>query len=279
MDPLDVQSATGSVWTLASRQYGRVSHAQLIELGIGRDAIKHRVATGRLHPVGRGVYAVGRRDNSREGRWMTAILTCGLRAVLSHGSALAFWGLGSERRGLVEVSVPLNVRPRHRRLIVHRRSVPLSDESIERFGIPVTSPGLTLIDVALRLGSRGLEAAINEADTSGLVTPDGVRATAERHSRIPGSRLVRNVLGRQTFRLMDSELERRFLRLAGSRSRRRDRRFALSPHGRSAVRRSPQGPSARCRRTHPVALLTLSGPLRGKRHRREGLCDRRSLSA
>ena len=37
-----------------------LTRRQLLELGFGPDAIKHRVASGRLHPISRGVYALGR---------------------------------------------------------------------------------------------------------------------------------------------------------------------------------------------------------------------------
>jgi Transcriptional regulator, AbiEi antitoxin len=86
------------VWRLASRQHGVVSRRQLLELGFSAQAIKHRVATGRLHQVARGVYAVGRPDLGREGRWMVAVLACGADALLSHTSAAALWEIGEERR-------------------------------------------------------------------------------------------------------------------------------------------------------------------------------------
>src|SRR4051794_19674881 len=103
---MDTQS-TQSVWELARLQHGVVSRAQLLERGLLAGAIKHRVRRGRLHPVARGVYAVGRPELTREGRWMAALLTCGPEAVLSHGSAAALWGIGAEWR--LEVSIPLSL--------------------------------------------------------------------------------------------------------------------------------------------------------------------------
>jgi hypothetical protein len=64
---------------------------QLIALRYTIEAIKWRVAKGRLHPVHRGVYAVGRPDLSREGEWMAAVLACAPTGVLSHDSAAALW--------------------------------------------------------------------------------------------------------------------------------------------------------------------------------------------
>jgi very-short-patch-repair endonuclease len=58
-----------------------------------------------------------------------------------------------------------------------------------------------------------VEAAVNEADRQGLITPDGLRAELAQTPRRPGVRLLRNALDRRTFRLTDSALERRFLAL------------------------------------------------------------------
>jgi hypothetical protein len=66
-----------SVWALAGRQHGVVSRAQLLEMGFGPDAVKHRVAKGRLHHVHWGVYAVGRPELTQFGRWMAALLSIG----------------------------------------------------------------------------------------------------------------------------------------------------------------------------------------------------------
>src|SRR5436190_13581827 len=106
MDPKRPQPSARRVLALAGRQHGLVSRGQLLELGLPSDAIKHRIATGRLHPVARGVYAVGRPQISRYGRWIAAVLRCGPAAVLSHESATAFWEIAPERSSWIELSVP-----------------------------------------------------------------------------------------------------------------------------------------------------------------------------
>ncbi|MFL5781142.1 MAG: hypothetical protein ACJ760_07515 [Thermoleophilaceae bacterium] len=80
-------------------------------------------------------------------------------------------------------------------------------------GIPVTSPIDTMLDLAALLDDRRWEAAVNEADSLELCTPEDVRAAAERLRR-RGTRRVRLVLDRATFVLTDSELERLFLPIA-----------------------------------------------------------------
>src|SRR3954467_13692434 len=90
---------------LLRRQHGVVARRQLLELGLNADAINHRLERGRLHPVVRGVYAVGRPEVSRFGMWMAAVLACGPCAVISHGSAAALWAIGSYI-GDITVSIP-----------------------------------------------------------------------------------------------------------------------------------------------------------------------------
>ena len=46
-------------WELAGRQHGVMARRQLLALGFNAREIEHRVGRGRLHPVMRGVYAVG----------------------------------------------------------------------------------------------------------------------------------------------------------------------------------------------------------------------------
>jgi len=87
-----------AIGELAERQHGVVTRAQLSELGVGRRAIDHRLELGRLRPVHRGVYTIGHRLLSRDGRRMAAVLACGRGAVLSHLAAAALWGIRQSSR-------------------------------------------------------------------------------------------------------------------------------------------------------------------------------------
>lgn len=201
-------------WNLARNQHGVVSSDQLLEVGYTRQAIYHRIRTGRLHPLHRGVYAVGRPHVTDHGRWMAAVIACGTGAVLSHSSAATLWRIGSEKRGLVELSLPSLSRRRRPGLLIHQRpSLQDLDMTVE-FGIPVTTPIQTLIDMALRLDRRGIERMINEADKYDLVHPPGLRKALDQRPGEPGAARLRHILDLRTFRLTKEELERRFLPLA-----------------------------------------------------------------
>jgi very-short-patch-repair endonuclease len=198
---------------LATAQHGVVARRQLLELGLSAQAVQHRLDRGRLHRIERGVYSVGRRELSRRGRWMAAVLGCGPKAVLSHGSAAALWGIGKERRGSIEVSVPASSLRRRPGTRVHRRPNLSSSEITTRDGIPVTSLVQTMIDIAAHWGRADLERAINEADRLELIDPEALFDALDSHRGKHGVGPLRALLGERTFRLTDSELERRFLQL------------------------------------------------------------------
>ncbi|MGN6588168.1 MAG: type IV toxin-antitoxin system AbiEi family antitoxin domain-containing protein [Solirubrobacterales bacterium] len=196
------------------RQHGVVTRDQLRALGYGRHAIAHRIKRGLLYPIHRGVFAVGRPEVSGKGRWMAAVLACGEGAVLSHSSAAALWRIGWEDRGVVEISLPSLSRRRHPGLRIHRRPSLATRDLTREYGIPVTTPVQTLIDMALRLDRRGVERMINEADKYDLVHPPGLRKALDECTGEPGVAKLRFILDRRTFRLTKEELERRFLPLA-----------------------------------------------------------------
>jgi very-short-patch-repair endonuclease len=190
-----------------------ITRAQLLPLGFSDEAIDHRLSIGRLRPLHRGVFVVGGREVGNSERWMAAVLACGEDALLSHQSAAELWGIRKSHAGPVEVSVPGSARRRPRGIRVHRRSG-LSDlDRRIRSGIPVTSPARTLADLSRRLHQSQLEAAINEADKLGLVDPVALRGALGGMAGQRGVSALRRLLDRQVFRLTESELERRFLRL------------------------------------------------------------------
>jgi very-short-patch-repair endonuclease len=80
----------------------------------------------------------------------------------------------------------------------------------------VTTPVVTLIDLATRVTAPELEAAVNEADKRDLVAPEQLRSELAARTGKPGTRPLRAILDRATFRLTDSELERLFLLRVGA---------------------------------------------------------------
>jgi hypothetical protein len=209
----------GRVWRLVDDQHGVVTRRQLLDAGFSSDEIDGRLNAGRLHRLWRGVYAVGRPRLTCHGWWSAAVLACGSHALLSHRSAGQLWGIlqtntGNEeelaRMPAIDISVPATKCHRRKGIRLHRRTDLGEADSRQRDRIPVTSPGRTLLDLATFLGSRQLEAAINEANGHGLIDPESLRAELGVKRGATGAPALRRVLDRHTFTLTDSELERRF---------------------------------------------------------------------
>ncbi len=209
-----LHSLSSEAWALARRQHGVIARRQLLALGYSPIAIEHRIKRGRLHPVRRGVYAIGRPELTRLGHWMAAVLSCGPDAMLSHGSGGALMDIASEPEGPIAVSIPASQPRAPADLVVHRRSAKVIATATRHRGIPVTGVVITFLDLATELGRGELEAAINAADKHDLIAPDVLRSALERWSGHPGVRPLRQVLDRATFTLTDSELERLFLPIA-----------------------------------------------------------------
>lgn len=147
---------------------------------------------------------------------MTAVLTCGPEAVLSHRSAAELWGFGSEHPHYIDVSVRRASEARIPGLRCHRRPSLPSNEVDLRLNIPLTTPVRTFLDLSTVTGPKTLERAINEADKLDVIDADSLRLALDDHPGQPGIRLLRHVLDKHTFRLSDDELERLFRPLASA---------------------------------------------------------------
>jgi hypothetical protein len=203
------RGADASIAALADRQHGVVARWQMLALGITARAIDVRIDARRLHPIHRGVYAVGHRVVSREGEWTAAVLAGGRGAVLSHESAAALWELRATKGRQIDVTVSKHAeRPGIR---FHRAHLD-STEITQRKGIPVTTPERTIVDIATTLTPNQLERAIRQAEYERLTTL--ATLTSCLSSRHPG-RGTKNLA--KVLRLAESgkgitrkQLERRF---------------------------------------------------------------------
>jgi predicted transcriptional regulator of viral defense system len=198
-DATDVRMAR-----LAGAQHGVVSRAQLLVLGFSRDDVTRRVRAARLHRVHRGVYAVGHRVLTLEGRWMAAVLAAGEDAALSHATAAAAWQMRPVGSGAIHVTIPAATGRLQRPGLRIHRSVTLTTDDVTTYrGIPVTDPHRTLVDLARTLERRPLEQALNRAER--IVDFERLRRSA------PPA--LQAVLESYTTAQTRSELEERFLRL------------------------------------------------------------------
>ena len=186
---------------LAARQHGVVTLAQLLAAGLDRDAVAYRRRVGRLHLLHRGVYAVGHRPPSPLATAIAAVLACGPDASLSHGSAAALWRIVPRWPSPTHVTAPTDRR--HPGIHIHRSR---HADATTHYGIRVTTPARTLVDLADVLADKALTRALNEAQVQRLVTPAELTTLLPRY---PGRRTSQLTPQRGATR---SHLEDRFVR-------------------------------------------------------------------
>ena len=111
---------------------------------------------------------------------MAAVLACGPFAALSHGSAAALWRIVPRWPSPTHVTAP--GERRHPGIHVHRSS---QADATTHYGIRVTTPLRTLVDLADVLNPYQLTRALNEAQVLRLVT---TAELATLLTRYPGRR-------------------------------------------------------------------------------------------
>lgn len=151
--------------SLATRQHGVISNAQLLALGFDEQWVERRLREKRLTALHRNVYAVGHRRLAIRAPWWGALLAYGPHAVLSHQSAAVLWGIRRSRRGPVHVTAPQGRQGLRRRtgIWIHRCKFGPEDVTTQD-GFPITTVARTLLDLAEVAPYETLKGAAEEAD-------------------------------------------------------------------------------------------------------------------
>ena len=196
---------------LAERQHGVVTRRQLLDRGLGEDAIDWRLRSGQLHRVHRGVYALGRPGLSREGRWLAAVRACGDGAVLSHLSAAALHRMAAGTDAVVHVSTPRRVHRQSGIAAHHTRF--LDPQDVVTLGLlPVTRQPRTLVDLADVMAYAELRAV---ADGLRRLELEALAAAQARAPNRRGAARVARLLASDRMRTR-SAFERRYLRFCAA---------------------------------------------------------------
>ncbi len=180
--------------------------------------VRDRMRQGLLLPLHRSVYAVGHRQLRREGYRLAAVLAVGPGAVLSHRDAAGLHGLRSANHQRIDVTTTRRGRALQPGIEVHHTTVLGRLDVTVVDGIPVTTVGRTLVDLAGVVPGRQLANAINEAERQHLFDLATVEAALGRLRGRPGAghanlRAVLAELRHRGTQLTRSELEDAFLAL------------------------------------------------------------------
>ena len=124
------------------------------------------------------------------------------------------WAVPCPAHDLIELTVVGRQRKSPRALHVHSIASLPKAELRRHEGIPITSPSLTLLDLAGGLSRDELEGALHEARVQRLVRDREFRATLAAHPNRRGARALARLLDRERgIRVTRSQGERRLLRV------------------------------------------------------------------
>jgi very-short-patch-repair endonuclease len=235
-----------AILSIASRQHGVVTRAQLAAAGIPMGVVERRLALKKLRRLYRGVYLAAPIE-SAHARTLAAVLACGAvtddggdlrshrdvgesesngtvarfhatttvgeaHAVGSHWSALRLFGLvrsGLDPASSVNVTVA-GRDPRRPGIRIHRVPSLPPNEITSVDGVPVTTAARTLLDLSGGLSARDLERLVIEALGSRLTTKAELVELLARYPHRRGAATLRMVLGADNPGLARSEAERLF---------------------------------------------------------------------
>ncbi len=165
---------------IATAQRGRVARRQLIAAAISEDMIRTRLRSRYLIPVHTGVYAVAHLGTIPLANETAALLAVGDDAVVSHLTAAVRWELIRHPDGPpIRLTTP-HARLRRDGIVVHRSRTLTNADIRHHRGLPVTSPGRTVFDLAELRPLGETERALDEALARKLVTLAELHELAKR---------------------------------------------------------------------------------------------------
>lgn len=177
------------LFELAATQAGHFTTGQARELGYSARSLVHHVGAGHLERVGRGFYRLkGVPEGPHEDVVTAWIRFRARQAVVSHDTALALYDLAHGRSQEIHLTLPRKKRPRSAPNLpgvsLHTTVVPLRrDEVTRRFGVALTNPARTIVDVANAGGDPSVVIeAVARAIGTGLVSRTELRRAAKHGS-------------------------------------------------------------------------------------------------
>jgi very-short-patch-repair endonuclease len=156
--------------TVAERQYGVITRAQLRAVDLTDRQIDLRLASGALEIMHPGVYRVAGSYPSARQRAMAACLWCGDDAMLSHFTGAHLFHMPTPGCDITDVTVPPTVRRRHEQIRLHRSATIERHDRFQVDGLPCTSPTRTMVDLAAHLDGEQLEHCFEWSRRHGLTT-------------------------------------------------------------------------------------------------------------
>lgn len=187
------QSRDAGLYDIAEQQAGYFTTAQAKQVGFTSRQLHYHVSTGRFTRVRWGIYRLSRFPSQPHEDLFVAWLQAGRRAVISHDSAMALYGLSDALPAGTHLTVPRTASRRRKGVVLHTNRLDASDVTMVD-GLPVTTVARTIADAAgSGMSAEHVVAAVLQAVDRGLVTASDLLSYAESRGGRP-ARLVSRAL-------------------------------------------------------------------------------------
>jgi len=173
------------MYELARSQYGLITWAQALDLGVSRRTIGRELQSDRWVRVLPGVFRVNGTPETWQGRMLAFCLAAGSGALISHRSAAALWALeGFGPPGRVDLCLPRGRHLRASGVRLHECRDHHLAGAVKRQLVPVTGVARTLLDLCAGV-EDDFEAlkALDDARRRGLVGWPELWETLVLHAR------------------------------------------------------------------------------------------------
>lgn len=166
----DRQALRQKLYRLAAGQVGYFTAAQALKIGYSYQAQKYHVDHGNWARVDRGIFRIPEWPASVNDTLVRWVLWSKQRAVVSHDSAAAAYGLGVVNPAKVHLTVPLRFRMANPAVVLHRRVLPEADVT-GLDGAAITTVLRTALDIIeVHIDEELVESVVADAVASGAVT-------------------------------------------------------------------------------------------------------------
>ncbi len=162
-------------------QHGLVTLAQAMKAGMTMHQVKYRLRTQQWVAEARGVYRHATTASTPLSHLLAVCLSC--NAIASHRSAAALHAIDGYRLDHIEVMVPSGRGLLLPAVTVHETTQMESLRTVFRQGVPVTSIGRTIIDLAAVVSQTKLNRTIDAVLRDRLLRPSDLHKVLMSHAR------------------------------------------------------------------------------------------------
>ena len=163
-----VPSSRSILYSLAEPHAGWFRAADAVAAGVSRQQLSRFAASGVVERSSHGVYRLREFPAQPFEDVIEVCLWAGSEASASHDTALVVFGVGDAMPSTTHITVPRRLRKRRPGVTVHITPVEAHDKTV-REGVPLTSIGRTLRDVAPTVPAAVAAALVDDAQQKGVL--------------------------------------------------------------------------------------------------------------